>query len=63
MSLIELLATNSDPSEDSVRDVLSGHLCRCTGYQNIVDRVLRSHATPRSKSTLGMPASRAWGSG
>jgi carbon-monoxide dehydrogenase large subunit len=40
MSLIELLATNSDPSEDSVRDVLSGHLCRCTGYQNIVDACL-----------------------
>ena len=36
MTLSELMATNPDPDEDQVRDVLSGHLCRCTGYQNIV---------------------------
>lgn len=40
MSLVELLATDSDPSEHAVRDVLSGHLCRCTGYQNIIDACL-----------------------
>jgi carbon-monoxide dehydrogenase small subunit len=36
MSLTELLASNADPSEAEVRECLSGHLCRCTGYHNIV---------------------------
>ena len=36
VSLTELLETNAAPTEAEVREVLSGHLCRCTGYQNIV---------------------------
>ena len=40
MSVVELLAHEPDPDEARIRDVLSGHLCRCTGYQNIVDAVL-----------------------
>lgn len=36
VSLTELLETNDAPTEAEVREVLSGHLCRCTGYQNIV---------------------------
>ena len=35
-----LLDENPDPSEDDVRWALSGNLCRCTGYQNIVKSVL-----------------------
>jgi carbon-monoxide dehydrogenase small subunit len=35
-----LLDENPDPSEDDVRWALSGNLCRCTGYQNIVKAVL-----------------------
>ena len=35
-----LLAKNPDPTEDEVRWALSGNLCRCTGYQNIVKSVL-----------------------
>ena len=35
-----LLAENPDPTEDEVRWALSGNLCRCTGYQNIVKAVL-----------------------
>lgn len=42
MSVKELLAEHSDPSEELIRDVLSGHLCRCTGYQNIVKAVQRA---------------------
>ena len=42
MSLTELLNTNADPAEAEVRDVLSGHLCRCTGYQNIVAAALEA---------------------
>src|SRR5213593_3906057 len=40
MSVIELLQSNPDPTDGEVRTWLSGNLCRCTGYQNIVDAVL-----------------------
>ena len=33
------LKENPDPSEDEIRRGLSGNLCRCTGYQNIVRAV------------------------
>jgi carbon-monoxide dehydrogenase small subunit len=36
----ELLAANPSPSPEHVREWLSGNLCRCTGYQNIVAAVL-----------------------
>ena len=35
-----LLERNSDPTEEEVRFWLAGNLCRCTGYENIVDAVL-----------------------
>jgi carbon-monoxide dehydrogenase small subunit len=34
-----LLEENPDPSEEQIRWALSGNLCRCTGYQNIVEAV------------------------
>lgn len=40
LTLIELLAQNSAPTEGQVRDAVSGNLCRCTGYQGIVDAAL-----------------------
>jgi carbon-monoxide dehydrogenase small subunit len=40
MSLTELLKDNPDPSEEQVRDVLTGNLCRCTGYAGIVAAAL-----------------------
>ena len=39
MTLIPFLRQNPDPSEDEIRHALSGNLCRCTGYQHIVDAV------------------------
>jgi aerobic carbon-monoxide dehydrogenase small subunit len=42
MTLTELLAVNPAPSETEVREALSGHLCRCTGYQNIVAAALEA---------------------
>ena len=48
MSVVELLENNADPSEEQIRDVLSGHLCRCTGYQNIVRAVQKAAATLRA---------------
>jgi aerobic carbon-monoxide dehydrogenase small subunit len=39
MAAADLLARDADPSEDTIRKALSGNLCRCTGYQGIVDAV------------------------
>ncbi len=39
MTIYEFLAENPSPSEDEIRERLSGNLCRCTGYQNIVAAV------------------------
>ena len=40
MTLTEFLRDNADPTEAEVRQALSGNLCRCTGYQGIVDAAL-----------------------
>jgi carbon-monoxide dehydrogenase small subunit len=39
MSITALLRDNPSPSDDEVREGLSGNLCRCTGYQGIVEAV------------------------
>jgi len=39
MTLIPFLEQNPNPTEDEIRHALSGNLCRCTGYQHIVDAV------------------------
>lgn len=39
IAAIQLLERNPDPSDDEVRHALEGNLCRCTGYQNIVNAV------------------------
>ena len=50
MSALDLVARNPDPSATEVREWLEGNLCRCTGYQNIVQsilagaRAMRGHA-------------------
>ena len=36
------IAENPDPTEEEAREAISGNLCRCTGYQNIVKSVLRA---------------------
>ncbi len=40
MSLTELLSDNPDPTEQEVRETLTGHLCRCTGYAGPVRAAL-----------------------
>ncbi|HET8624667.1 MAG TPA: (2Fe-2S)-binding protein [Gemmatimonadales bacterium] len=39
MTMTAFLRENPDPDESAIRDALSGHLCRCTGYRHIVDAV------------------------
>jgi len=39
MTLVPFLEENPKPSEEEIREALAGNLCRCTGYQHIVDAV------------------------
>lgn len=39
MTAVELLAANSNPSREEIRDAVGGNLCRCTGYQTIVEAI------------------------
>ena len=48
MSTADFLERNPDPDEEEVRDMLSGHLCRCTGYAGMVRAVLEVAASRRA---------------
>ena len=39
MTLVPFLENNPDPDEAAIRQAISGNICRCTGYQNIVEAV------------------------
>ncbi len=49
MSAKALLGENPDPTPLEVRTAISGNLCRCTGYQQIVDSVMAAARTMREK--------------
>jgi len=55
MAAWQLLQTNSAPSEKDIRHALEGNLCRCTGYQHIVNAVSRA-AEKMREAGEGMPA-------
>jgi carbon-monoxide dehydrogenase small subunit len=44
IAAVELLADNPAPSEREIREGISGNLCRCTGYQHIVNAIQRAAA-------------------
>jgi aerobic-type carbon monoxide dehydrogenase small subunit (CoxS/CutS family) len=52
MTMLPFLQENPDPSEAEIRLALSGNLCRCTGYQHIVDAVRQ--AAEQLRSTGGV---------
>ncbi|MEI6319617.1 MAG: (2Fe-2S)-binding protein [Pseudomonadota bacterium] len=52
-TLVELLNDNADPTEAEVRVAISGNLCRCTGYQAIVDATLAAAKTMRGTAAAG----------
>ena len=49
LSACELLERNPDPTEEEVRVGLSGNMCRCTGYQHIVESVLAAAAKMKAQ--------------
>ncbi|MCH7823847.1 MAG: (2Fe-2S)-binding protein [Acidobacteria bacterium] len=68
LSMVPFLESNPDPSEKEIREALSGNLCRCTGYQNIVDAVQRAAAgqaaggaTPEAADVADEPSRRDGG--
>ena len=50
LTSVALLAENPDPTEEEIRWAISGQICRCTGYQNIVKAVQSAAATLREGS-------------
>jgi 2-furoyl-CoA dehydrogenase 2Fe-2S iron sulfur subunit len=53
MAIVEYLEEESDPQEADIRKRLSGNLCRCTGYQNIVRAVQNAAARGRGAGSVG----------
>ncbi|MFC3674883.1 (2Fe-2S)-binding protein [Ferrovibrio xuzhouensis] len=45
-----LLQTTTDPTDEEIREAISGNLCRCTGYQQIIAAVRRAAATLAQKT-------------
>ena len=52
----DLLARNTDPSDDEIRDALDGNICRCTGYQNIVAAIREAASMIRTGATASVGA-------
>ena len=48
-----LLAANANPSEAEIREAISGNLCRCTGYVNIVKAVRYAAAKTAAAGSAG----------
>jgi carbon-monoxide dehydrogenase small subunit len=62
LTALDLLAREPDPDDDTIRRAIEGNLCRCTGYQSIVDSirdgaaVMRGEAPTRWSATRQPPA-------
>ena len=48
LAALNLLKSNPSPTEEEIREGLSGNLCRCTGYNKIVDAI--AHAAEKMRS-------------
>jgi aerobic carbon-monoxide dehydrogenase small subunit len=54
LTSVALLKENSDPTDDEIRWALSGNICRCTGYMNIVKAV--KSAAAQMQASAAVPA-------
>ena len=52
LTSVVMLASNQDPSKAEIREGLSGNMCRCTGYQNIVKAVQQAAGVMRLPETV-----------
>ena len=57
MTATALLEGNTSPSEEEIRSAISGNLCRCTGYVNIVKSI--QHAAAEMRGAAAIPSSAA----
>jgi aerobic carbon-monoxide dehydrogenase small subunit len=55
-TVASFIEDNPSPTEAEAREAISGNLCRCTGYQNIVASVLRAAEITRERATFGRDA-------
>ena len=53
MSFTDYLARNPTPTEEQLRDVLSGHICRCTGYAGIMAALMEAVGLKKDARTGG----------
>ncbi len=53
MALLDFVATAGNPSDREIRRAMSGNLCRCTGYQSIVDAVRRAIVARNAETEAG----------
>jgi aerobic carbon-monoxide dehydrogenase small subunit len=53
MASVDLLQENPDPTDEEIRHGLEGNLCRCTGYQNIVNAVRTAASALRDGAPVG----------
>jgi aerobic carbon-monoxide dehydrogenase small subunit len=54
MSALHLLKKNPSPTEQEIREGLSGHLCRCTGYNQIVEAIADAAETLKAERDKGV---------
>ena len=57
LTAVDLLQRNKNPNEAEIRSALSGNLCRCTGYQHIVEAVQYAAKKMAARKPLKMSAS------
>src|SRR6266566_476684 len=57
LAAVDLLQRNKNPNEREIRNALSGNLCRCTGYQHIIEAVQYAAKKMSARKPLKMSAS------
>jgi carbon-monoxide dehydrogenase small subunit len=53
LTAMDVLERNPDPTDSEIREAMGGNLCRCTGYQNIVESVLAAAAARKTAQAAG----------